>query len=338
MPQPESPQPNAPTNSPQPKRNAKQGIARQLVGVAMMLAGLGLVALLRYGSAVGIQRPSDVLTIALIVGGLLCAWFGIRLAVQGLKMRTMDADTAIKQSPKAPILYLRSFALDVSDAQHKMPIWGGLSVPINPWESSISQGLSGAGPMVAIGRPGEKFATLGASRIYVSDDEWQAKVLELAEQASLIIWVYGDSEGLRWEISQLTASLPPEKLIIALPIWQLPIKDRPAYWDNLVTQIGHSFPNGLPEQIGQSLFVSFDADWNPHVIEAQPPSLWLRIGLLGGWNRMVWGMRTLLDQRDMPRYQPGKGAIALSLFGGVIWLSLFSLIGILGYGLLQAFT
>lgn len=323
--------------SPQPKRSQSKGLLSLLIGAVLMLGGLGSVALLRYGSALGIQRPSGNDAYVAVVIGLAVAWIGIRLIVKGHKLRSLDADTAMARSDKDPILYLRSFALDESDAKNQLPLWGGLSVPVNPWESSVAAGFSEAGPLVAIGRPGEKFATTGASRVYVSDDEWQDKVLELAEKAKLVVWVYGETEGLRWEIGKLTALLPPEKLIVALPIWQLPQKQRPAYWQQLVEQIGHSFPKPLPDDIGDSLFITFDKDWTAQAIKAKAPPWLLRVGLLGGWNRVVWGLRTLLDQRHIARYQPGTGAIAISLLGSLVWLTLFSVIGVLGYGLIQAF-
>lgn len=325
-------------NTPQPHRNSSAGLGAIILGVVMFVGGMGFVALLKYGSVLGLPRVSGDIGIAMALGGFTVAWFGIRLAVRGRKLRTLDADEAMARSAKGPFLYLRSFELDESDADNSFPVGGGLTVPVNPWEGSVAQGLLDAGPMVAIGRPGEKFATTGASRVYVSDDEWQDKVLELAEKAEMVFWVYGETEGLRWEISKLTAMLPPEKLVLALPVWQAPLKDRAKYWDNLVAQIGHSFPNGLPNNIGDALFIAFNEHWQAQPVHPNAPPLILRIGLLGGWNRIVWGIRALLDSRGISRYQPGGGAVALSLFGGLLWLTLFSVMAVMAYGLFVQFT
>ena len=37
------------------------------------------------------------------------------------------------------------------------------------------------------------------------------KVLELIGQSALIVWVYGSTEGLRWEISKLVEGVPPRR-------------------------------------------------------------------------------------------------------------------------------
>jgi hypothetical protein len=191
---------------------------------------------------------------------------------------------------------------------------------------------------VAIGRPVEKFATTGASRVYVSDDQSQDKVLELAEKADMVFWVYGETKGLRWEIGKLTAMLPPEKLVLALPVWQAPLKERAKYCDNLVAPIGHSLPNGLPNEIGDALFIAFDSQSQAQPVHPSAPPLILRIGLLGGWNRIVGGRRALLDSRGIARYQPSRGSVALSLFGGLLWLNRFSVLSVMIYGLYVQFT
>jgi hypothetical protein len=326
------------SNVPQPRRSSNAGLSAIIIGLILFVGGLGLVAMIRYGSVLGLSRPDGNISIALVLGGFTAAWFGIRLMVRGRQLRTLDADEAMARSAKGPFLYLRSFELDETDADNSFPVGAGLSVPINPWEGSVAQGLVDAGPMVAIGRPGETFATTGASRVYVSDDEWQDKVIELAEKAEMVFWVYGETEGLRWEIGKLTAMLPPEKLVLALPVWQAPLKERAKYWDNLVAQIGHSFPNGLPDEIGDALFIAFDSQWQAQPVHPSAPPLILRIGLLGGWNRIVWGIRTLLDSRGIARYQPGRGAVALSLFGGLLWLTVFSVMAVMAYGLYVQFT
>ena len=45
--------------------------------------------------------------------------------------------------------------------------------------------LGGVGPVLAIGRPGEKLAHLGAARLYVSDDDWQNVAHRLMASAQL---------------------------------------------------------------------------------------------------------------------------------------------------------
>ena len=301
----------------QPERSRARGIVNLIFGLAFFVGGMGLIVATRYGSAFGLGRPDLTGGLVLFFSGAVAAWIGIKLMTRSRKLRTVSADEAIAASDLKPFLYLRSFALDEEDGQHTMPIYAGLSAPVNPWESSLAAGFAGAGPLVAIGRPGEKFATTGAARVYVTDDEWQDKVLELAEQAQLVVWVYGATEGLRWEISKLIGKLPPEKLVVAFPFWNLRLKKRQPLWDELVASIGPFFPKPLPEKIGDSLFLEFDADWTPRPVIAKPPPLLVRTAAFTAWNRITQGIRTLLARRGIYRHEFSTG---VQVFCGILTL------------------
>ena len=54
--------------------------------------------------------------------------------------------------------------------------------------------------MIAIGKPGEALAPLGAARDYVGDDIWQHEVKRRMRDATLIVLMLGTSEGLAWEL------------------------------------------------------------------------------------------------------------------------------------------
>jgi hypothetical protein len=134
---------------------------------------ISAVALLKYGSVIGFPRFDGNTSIALALSGFTAAWFGIR---QPSEVKSFEPFMPMRQwlaAPKGLCLYLLSFELDETDAKNSFPVGAGLSVPINPWEDAVAQGFLEAGSMVAISRPGETFANSGASRVYVSDDEWQ---------------------------------------------------------------------------------------------------------------------------------------------------------------------
>lgn len=302
-----------------------------------MILGGFLILMTRFSPAFGLPRPDLATALILFAAGVVLLWLGVRLAATGHKLRAPDVDAAITNSPNDPILYLRSFALDALDAQNHLEFGYGIKVPINPWEASVASGVAGAGPLVAIGRPGETLATTGASRIYVTDDEWQDKVRDLAEQAQLVIWVYGKSEGLRWEISHLARTLPPEKLILALPYWDAPRKMKPQLWQDVVADIASALPKGLPEEMGDSLYVTFAPDWTPQRIIARPPPLLVRFALLGGWNRITHGLRTLIEDRGIYRHHYGWLTQLFCTIAGLIWAGLIGLILTMLYGLYVAF-
>ena len=322
----------------QPERNPRKGLAYILLGAALFLFGGFLIVATRYGSVLGFGRPDGTTAFVLLAIGLASAVLGIRFANAGHKLRTIDADVLIADNKNRNFLYLRSFALDEEDAKHTLPVYMGLSIPVTPWESGIAAGFRGAGNLVAIGRPGEKLATPGAARVYVGDDEWQDKVLELADTADLIVWVYGSTEGLRWEVSKLVESMPPEKLVIALPIWSVPIKKRPEIWREVLASIGHVMPKGLPDDIGDSLFIAFNKDWTPVPIKARPPHIMVRAALMFGWNRITQGIRGVLDLRGITYPGPTMGTFIACTIGMLMWMTVLGVLLVLLYGLFQAFT
>lgn len=67
-------------------------------------------------------------------------------------------------------------------------------------EENVMSVVRKIGKPVAIGCPADKTPPLGAYRIYVGDDEWQDKVVELVERAKLVVLRIGLTEGLAWEV------------------------------------------------------------------------------------------------------------------------------------------
>ncbi|MGI9353435.1 MAG: hypothetical protein ACR2O3_17890 [Rhizobiaceae bacterium] len=323
----------SPESTRQPERNSAKGKRLIVLGILLLLVGFCLIVGIRYAPAIGIPRPESLLSgIVILLAGTGLSWLGIRMIIRGRKLSMPEASEIIAKSTKKPFLYLRSFAMDELDAKNTMPTFGGLSVPINPYESSIAAGFDGAGPLVAIGRPGEKFATLGAARVYVSDDQWKDKVLELTSEASLVVWVFGSTEGLKWEISKLVDGVPPEKLVVALPFWNVPVRKRSYLWEEVVATIGHEFPKPLPTNIGDSLFIVFNAEWTPIAIQANPPHILLRTMMLGAWNRTSQGIRKILDMRGISYPEPSALALTVALLISLLWVPLLSIVSILLYG------
>jgi TM2 domain-containing membrane protein YozV len=70
------------------------------------------------------------------------------------------------------------------------------------------------GPVVAIGKPGERLPELGAARLYVGNDEWQEVVRRFMREAALIVIRAGETAGVWWEIEEALAHCPPQRVII----------------------------------------------------------------------------------------------------------------------------
>jgi hypothetical protein len=99
----------------------------------------------------------------------------------------------------------------------------------------------------------------------VSQELWKNKVADVARASQLVIWATGTTEGLRWEITHLLESLPPEKLILwAHPhLLRLLPPHREIEWQSFLAALGSVFPQPLPPYLGISIFFHFDEQFRP---------------------------------------------------------------------------
>jgi hypothetical protein len=322
-----------------PERNLRKGKIFHIVGmVILLISAFGMLSI-RFATVFGGAPPDQ----PFILYGLSIALFGfgIQLVLSGRKLKTIDAQAFLDNTTRTdkPIfVYLRSFKLDEQDASNKVALPGGLSFAINPWEGGLASAFQKVGELIAIGKPGEKLATLGASRLYVTDDQWQEKVLEMVKKSELVVWTYGDTEGLRWEIARLVEIVPPEKLVIAMPFWDKKMAVRKAIWQQARDLLGKNFKTPLPENVGDSLFLTFDQNWKSKWVETIPPSLLVRITCLGFWSPIAKGVESLLQARGYhyPKLTYGE-KLFFGFFALLGWV-LVATIAVMLYGLVVAFT
>jgi len=133
-------------------------------------------------------------------------------ALQAGEMRRRDT--------RPPIILLRSFDDDVIGVDRGPTV----NTPLSFWDAKaltleevIERALWLAGPVIAIGRPGEKLPPAGAAREYVPDGEWQARVGELIAECRYVSVVAGTSEGLLWECRMLSEAGALAKVVVVFP-------------------------------------------------------------------------------------------------------------------------
>jgi len=177
---------------------------------------------------------------------VVVAW---RLWRRSRQYGAIDADEAMRRDPRPPVLYLRSFADDGEALFGEPSKWlrrgANLAAPVNA-EQEIADILDAIGPVVAIGKPGEPLPELGAARLYVADDQWQAKVGELMRKARLVVLRVGSTPGLLWEIEQALERLPRQRVVFALLGGSVVA---PAVLARLAPVLGPSFEAALPEAL-----------------------------------------------------------------------------------------
>jgi hypothetical protein len=142
--------------------------------------------------------------------------FGVVGALGLAIARRMHARLNLANQPadmRAPVIYLRSFHFDKRLA--KRPLAIGRVVSIYTEEEQLVQAVREVGPVVAVGRPGERLPRLGAQRVYLKDMDWQQQILSwFARAALVIIHVPPElSEGVSWEIEQSLSFVPLDRLV-----------------------------------------------------------------------------------------------------------------------------
>jgi hypothetical protein len=124
-----------------------------------------------------------------------------------------DADKLLAVDTRAPILFLRSFQDD-----EKINYQMGSSAFVD-WslETRLAAHFSKIGPFVAIGNPKDKTPEIGAARALLSDDQWQARVIDWMDRARVIVLMSGVTHWVGWELKNVLDRRHADKLIILFP-------------------------------------------------------------------------------------------------------------------------
>lgn len=277
-----------------------------IVAMAAVALFEGLLPLFMRGAPPGLRFL--VMAIALTITTLAIWPLIYYFSRRALMMRARSALQELSRiGDKRPILYLRSFDIDQQAAEPTARELAGASLMIATPEQQLSAKLAPIGPMIAIGKPGEDLPAIGAARFYTTDELWQQKVADVASVSQLVILTSGVTEGLRWEISHIVGSIPPEKLILwAHPqLLNLSAAEREWEWTTFRNSLGRLFPKPLPERLGATHFFRFDATGAPIRIDPAPESLkWWRRPLGGDRSAAIAALAASLQTATAPSTPP----------------------------------
>jgi len=179
----------------QPRRSKSKGLA--LIIAAIILATILAILLFEI---------TDDLRFWLLGGAAVFLGASWMIDV-GRRMRTLDGWELMRDDPRPPVIFLRPFQED-DRRTYDAPVGrrqGGETVPAATGapatrERAIARQLGQIGPFVAVGKPGDSLAPLGAARIYVADAEWQSVVTSLVNRAAAIILQPEATPGTLWEL------------------------------------------------------------------------------------------------------------------------------------------
>jgi hypothetical protein len=228
--------------------------------------------------------PGGSAKIVLGIAVFLAALLAFPLHFLANKLGAASAVDVLRDDARSPVLFLRGFSADRDDFLSR---WIKRPAALAGWrkddgvthEEKLVHALRSIGPVVAIGRPGEKWPTLGAARLYVADAHWRETVQRLASEAALTVIQLGDSPGLWWEVEHAIETLPPERLLLYLPTATEGKAEEAYQAFRLRAKAMH--PQDLPPSCGDAAFIAFDRAWraiflrrdSALLFDARPPVL-----------------------------------------------------------------
>jgi hypothetical protein len=191
-----------------------QALAIVLAGAVLLLTPKDIAEQLLYGAGSGASTTlsrvfeaavPSVFEVAAVVALLLLA-AGLRNAGRFLSRQSFEKQ--VGRDKRAPILFLRAF----KDDQAVLPRGGFFHRLLRAelgqrrLDHLLVEEFARFGPIVALGRPGQRIRPFGAARVYVGHENWQARVTELAEKARHIVLVADEGPGVEWEIETMATS------------------------------------------------------------------------------------------------------------------------------------
>jgi hypothetical protein len=193
-------------NSVQPSRSPSAASSKGLQLIGVLLIGVGALAL----HLASVQEVSLLSLVGMLAAGLVGS-VGLILLQKGRKRQAMTAEAVMADDSRRPVVYLREFAED-ERAAATFGIW--LSFQTRTEEEQLAHVVTEIGPFVAIGDPRETLPDLGAARLYVPDEQWRERVLNLIRRASLVVLRAGTTQAFLWELSAAVEHCPPQRVVI----------------------------------------------------------------------------------------------------------------------------
>jgi TM2 domain-containing membrane protein YozV len=168
------------------------------------------------------DRVGEVWVVAAALLALLLFIAVMQVFRRSQRWDALTADEALRRDPRAPVVYLRAFTDDglmaVRGHHWQDRVFGKAAgtLTLTSPEQELAFILQRVGPVVAIGKPGERLPELGAARLYASHDSWQQTVLDMLDRSELVLMRLGSSPGVLWELDRVLALTPRSKSIVLL--------------------------------------------------------------------------------------------------------------------------
>jgi len=191
---------------------------------------------------------------------------GIKYALSAI---APSAEKVITRDKRRPALYLRSFNVDGAKIHaDRQASFANIIFWLNPeqtYEQILKKAIKKVAPLIAIGDPIDEVTQDGAARMYI-DDDWQRDFLILLDYSQAVFINIGDSDGLLWEISQVSKIDRPEKVVLCLPLYTSTEREKQSKYDVFRSKSYNFFPKPLPKSVNGASFIYFDNAWTPSLL------------------------------------------------------------------------
>lgn len=187
--------------------------------------------------------------------GFICVfllWI-LSLKFRALKRRYVakDAQRIMQEDTRPPILYLRSFKDDIDVSK---------SIKNYTIEEELAIVLNEIGPVITVGKPGEKLPLPGAARTYLKKNKWQKKVTDLMLKSKLVVLQIGETDGIWWEMHTAFSKVKPEKLLIVA----VNKKHSKIFCEKILEYFNRRL---FPPNSRNGWMLYFESDWTPRFIK-----------------------------------------------------------------------
>lgn len=203
-----------------PLARALQVVAYGLALLWLAAAGVAALAWLR-------QSSQPEAWIVALGGGVLGAATGVAVLASlgdllGQRARDIHAQRVFEavsagRTPPPYTLYLRPFASTGAFSQTELSLAGGAPGAFGAeveLEAQMERAVRPLGPLIALGQPLEH---IGAGRVLVGDDAWQAAVGQLMQNARLIVMLPSSRPGTLREIEMILDTGLIERTVLIDP-------------------------------------------------------------------------------------------------------------------------
>jgi hypothetical protein len=227
---------------------------------------------------------------------VLVIYSSLRFYELGVRLCSSDAARILETDRRRPVLFLRSFYEDNAKGSYRVQkninhvtmVASLYNFLIGRSETTFEQEFAKffrtIGPVVAVGKPGERLVPLGAARLYVTGDNWEAEVLALLAHAQAVVLKIGLTPGTLWEFAQCFSRVEPTRLLLVMPYLGVDFGPHEPWrrvyetFRHEASLIGVFLPepprrnsSKRPETEREVAFIRFDKDWTPY---------WLRMRYL----------------------------------------------------------